>query len=221
MIKQFSVVSYTLNHKNGCVIFYTTSDGYIHICNCLIECNNKNNYNYLFHIKTEINNLLSIDISPNNKYLIISGGQPNIFLIYSINWSLLNSKIINQNNNINMLHDIEEWSLVLLFNQPILQLIHKSNPSKVAISDVYFLSNSLIVWKFLKNASNLKVGKLQYCFKNDNRDYVSLLSMVNENEIDHTHGDSLVKSFTCNNQSNVLISGANNGIICIYNVTVE
>ena len=121
-----------LHNKNNLLLFYPSCDGNIYIITL-------NNGKLLFKFNCNLYQgcgILSIDISPNNKYCIIGGQEPNIFCIYLIDWKIIIDKILNKKNNNNL--------------DP-LKLIYKSNHFDKCIWKIRFLTNNCIVCQLAPN----------------------------------------------------------------------
>ena len=124
------------NNNNDILLFYVCYDDYIYICSL-------NELNLLYKYKIQdYCRFRCIDISPNGKYLIVGGNQPNEFKIYLMNWNLF-----GYNNNSSKF--FKEMYTSVIFRH--------------GIQNISFLSNSQFLIQIGRNQKkNLQFYKLKW-----------------------------------------------------------
>ena len=155
----------SINNIKDCscyIIFFITPDDNNIYTLCLCILNNNIEYKYLL-LKTEceVEELLDINISKDNKYFIVCYENQSMFLIYLINWDLIYDKISQFINNKKTNINVNETSILVENNADsnIMKLIYKSKEFKEWIVDVCFLSNNSILGCFIGKKKNT----LFYC----------------------------------------------------------
>ena len=213
-IYEFSIINlnkiFIYLNINKLILFYGCCNGYIYICDLF------NNSNLLFKVESNMDEVHSMDISPNGKYLITGVKYPNFYQIGYINWNYIKLKLENNINQLNKLNKLNGW------NSRPLRWIFSSNSSDFGgnIPKARFLSNNFIVCQS-GFRSNMLCYQIEFSSKNNPTVNEQLNGIRYKIKKVKKKNEQIIYSLSCRNNANLLLAGTQNGGLYVYIVKKE